>query len=273
MTTASQPRSWKTGALHFRDFGGSGAPVLLAHGMAAHTHWWDSVAPKWNGVLRAAAVDFRGHGESDWVEDGVYTSETWVADLEAARKELGWDRFVLCAHSMGARVSFEYALKFPDRLRGLIAIDFLPEVPQGKPSRFTRARGRPQPVYPDADKMAERFRLEPDGTELSPAELRELGRHGVKRHGGGFTWKFDWRSLIHYRLGPVWPQLPQVSVPALVVRGQHSTILSRPDFERVVRELPGAKGLEIAGAHHHVPLDKPAELARAVAQYAAALPA
>lgn len=270
MTPAAQTR--KAGPLFIRDWGGAGAPLLLAHGMAANTHWWDRTIPHLKESFHAAAFDFRGHGDSDWNEDGVYTSETWIDDVEAARAALGWDRFTLCGHSMGARITLEYAARHPGRLRGLIAVDFLPEVVAGKNSRFSRARGRPQPVYPDQEKMVERFRLEPDGTELGDEDMRALGRHGVRPSGDGFTWKFDWRSLTHYRLEPVWPQLEAVRVPALVVRGELSTIISREDLARVARELRGARSLEIAGAHHHVPLDKPAELARAVADFAASLP-
>jgi pimeloyl-ACP methyl ester carboxylesterase len=269
MTTA---HARKAGALQIRDWGGTGAPILLAHGMAAHTHWWDPVAPRLPRELRAAAFDFRGHGDSDRTADGIYTAETWIEDIETARAALGWDRFILCGHSMGARIAIEYAARHPERLRGLIAIDFLAETPSGRPGRFARARGRPQPVYPDQERMIDRFRLEPDGTVLSAEEMRTLGRHGVTASGEGFTWKFDWRALVHYRLDPIWPHLPEIRVPSLVVRGELSTIIGREELARVAREIPAASGIEIAGAHHHVPLDKPAELARAVAEFAAGLP-
>lgn len=266
-----RPRSWKSGALHLREWDSEGLPVLLLHGMAAHTHWWDAVAPRWRGVLRAAAVDFRGHGDSDWTEDGVYTAETWLQDVEDARRTLGFGRFLLVAHSMGARIAIEYAARHPDRLLGLVAVDFLPEVRADKPSRFSRARGRKQPVYASAKDVVERFRLEPDGTLLGQAQVRELGAHGVRPLGEGYSWKFDWRSLTHYRMGPVWPELPQVRVPSLVVRGGHSTVLTHDEFVRVAQALPGARPLEIPRAHHHVPLDAPAELADAVSAFAAPL--
>ncbi len=270
MTAANSRRA---GALHLREWPGTGTPVLLLHGMAAHTHWWDPVVAHWKGALRAAAVDFRGHGESAWVDDGVYTTRTFLDDVESARAALGWDRFVLAGHSMGGRVAIEYAAAHPGRLAGLVAIDFLPEVRASKPSRFSRARGRKQPVYPSADHAVSRFRLEPDGTVLSAEELRALGAHGVRPHAEGFSWKFDWRVLMHYRMGPVWPQLPRVAVPSLVVRGELSTIITREDFARVARELPGARALELPGAHHHVPLDAPAALADAIGRFAADLPA
>jgi len=262
----------KAGPVHLRDWGAPGAPVLLTHGMAAHTRWWDPVVPHWRGVLRAAALDFRGHGDSAWIADGGYSSEAWVEDIERARRELGWERFVLCGHSMGARVALGYAALHPERLRGVAAVDFLPEIPQGRASRFARARGRPQPIYGDPDRMAERFRLEPDGTSLDPASLRALGRESVKPAEGGWTWKFDWRAL-NMRLDPIWGQLAAVRVPALVVRGELSTVMSRGDLARVAAGIPGARALEIPRAHHHVPLDEPAALAAALAEFAAGLPA
>ncbi len=266
MIARTSPLSRKAGPVHIREWPGPGPRILLAHGMAAHTHWWDSVIAQL-GDAHIAAFDFRGHGESDWVEDGVYTAATWMDDIETARQALGWDRFVLVGHSMGARISLEYAVHRYPRLSGVAAIDFLPEVRPDKPSRFTRIRGLGQPVYPSADQAAARFRLEPDGTQLSQSELRVLGAYGVRPFKEGFSWKFDWRALSHYKIEPVWAQLPQVKTPALLVRGELSTIISREDFNRAGQLMLDSRLLEIPGAHHHVPLDAPRELGRALTQF------
>ena len=261
-----------TSPVSLRDWGGDGPRVLLAHGMAANTHWWDPVVPFWNNSLRAAALDFRGHGDSDWTEDGVYARETWIADVETARRALGWDRIVLCGHSMGARIVLQYAARHPERVRGVVALDFLPEIRLGRASRFARARGRPQPVYPSEESMAAKFRLEPDGTVLGPDDLRKLGRLSVRPTEGGWTWKFDWRAL-GATVEPLWDQLAAVRPPALVARGESSTLMSREDLSAVAGALPGARTVEIPGAHHHVTLDAPAAVARAIADFAAGLPA
>ncbi|HEX4048980.1 MAG TPA: alpha/beta hydrolase [Elusimicrobiota bacterium] len=261
----------KAGPVHLVDWDGPGAPILLTHGMAANTHWWDEVVPRWNGKLRAAALDFRGHGDSDRTPDGAYTADLWIEDIETARRALGWERFILCGHSMGARIALTYAERHPRRLRGVAAVDFLPEVRSNRPSRFKRASGRPQPFYASEDDILSRFRLEPGGTILPPEKVRALGREGVRRGAEGWTWKFDWRCLS-LPIPPVWPQLAEIKVPALMVRGGLSDIIDAADFERVTREVAGARGVTIPGAHHHVPLDAPAELAAAVAEFAAALP-
>jgi pimeloyl-ACP methyl ester carboxylesterase len=271
MPATNAPSALKAGPLQIRDWGGPGANVLLLHGMAANTHWWDDVVPLWNGRLRAAALDFRGHGDSERTPDGAYTTDLWVDDVETARRALGWDRFILCGHSMGARIALTFAQRHPERLRAVAAVDFLPEVRADRPSRFKRASGRPQPVYNSEDDILSRFRLEPGGTSMTAEKIRALGREGVRREGDGWTWKFDWRCLS-IPIPPVWPQLPEIRVPSLMVRGSLSAIIGPEDFERVTRETAGSRGVTIEGAQHHVPLDKPAELAAAVAEFAASLP-
>jgi len=153
----------------------------------------------------------------------------------------------------------------------VVALDFLPEIHVNRASRFARARGRPQPVYPDAEQAAKRFRLEPDGTALDAAALLALGRQGVRPTQGGWTWKFDWRAL-GVPVEPLWDQLPAVRVPALVARGALSELMSREEILAVARGLPNALTAEIPGAHHHVTLDSPEAVAQTIEQFAAGLP-
>ncbi len=257
----------KVGPIRLRDWGGGGAPLLLTHGMAAHSHWLDRIVPHWEGRYRVAAIDFRGHGESEWTEDGVYTPDTWLTDIETARRALGWERFLLCGHSMGARIALDYAEARPERLRGVVAVDFLCEMrPDAASSRFARARGRPQPFYASEDLIVRKFRLEPDGTALAAEEISALGRRSVRRAEAGYTWKFDWRSF-QLRVPPIWPQLSRISPPALLVRGELSTLMTREELARAASGMPAARSLESAGAHHHGPLDAPLALARAVAEW------
>ncbi|MEK7859023.1 MAG: alpha/beta hydrolase [Elusimicrobiota bacterium] len=258
-------------SIHLKDWGGTGAPLLLTHGMAANVHWWDTTAPTLLPRLHPVAMDFSGHGDSVWAPDGVYDAPRFVEDIETARRKLGWEKMILCGHSMGARVALEYARRHPRRLLGLIAVDFLPEFYQSKARRFEKTRTRSQPVYTDLVRMIDKFHLQPAGTLLTGEELKDFAQHCI-RHGkeGGYTWKFDWRAFL-FPYEPIWETLAQVDVPSLIVRGEHSTVITKTDFDRVVAAIPVATGLEIARAHHHVPLDTPLELAQAIAAFALTL--
>jgi esterase len=244
-----------------------GVPVLLLHGMAGNSHWWDAVLPKLGGEFRTAALDLRGHGDSGWAEPPRYELPDFAQDVEAARRGLGWERFHLVGHSMGAMASVHYAKDHPDRLLSLTLVDFLGEFNVDASRKFRRPHFRRQPTYASAEDMIPRFRLEPPGTLLDAAGLAALARHCIKPvTGGRWTWKFDWRAFgTSYH--PVLPLLSLLRMPGLVVRGGHSTVMPQAGYENVLREFRSAVGREIAAAHHHVPVDTPAELAALMREF------
>ena len=57
-------------SFHYLDWGGSGQPLLLLHGLASTCHIWDMVAPILAQDHRVVALDQRGHGETDKPNSG-----------------------------------------------------------------------------------------------------------------------------------------------------------------------------------------------------------
>lgn len=252
--------------LHLLSWDGEGLPLILLHGMAGNAHWWDRAAAHLCSSFKPAALDFHGHGESGWRPEGRYDTTGYVSDVETARHALGWPRMVLAGHSLGARIALEYASRHPDRLLAVVAVDFLSQFSETASRRFERTRRRPQPLSPEPEPMLRRFHLEPPGSLLGEEDLRSLARLCLRKTQRGWTWKFDWRSF-DYDYEPIWPLLPRVQVPALVVRGENSRVMSRGDLHRVAAEIPGARSLELPKAHHHVPLDAPEELSSAISRF------
>lgn len=250
--------------LFARDWGGSGLPVLLLHGMGGNTHWWDGAIPALSG-LRLIALDLRGHGESGWasgLED--YQFESFLEDVEAARREFGLTEYAIAGHSFGARVALDFAATRPKGLVRAAVLDFLCEVLPGQLDRFTRARSQMQPYYDREDAVLDRFRFQPPGTLLSPEEVREFGRWCVKRaEDGRWTWRFDWRAFT-LRFRSVWPALERVQTPLLVMRGERSTTMPREHFDRFLAARPSARGVEVPEAHHHLIVDRPKACADAL---------
>lgn len=104
---------------------GEGPPVVLCHGITATRRY---VLHGSRSLERAGhtivAYDARGHGESDPAPVGQgYGYPELVGDLERALAEtIGEEPFVLAGHSMGAHTAIAYALRRPERLRGLVVI-------------------------------------------------------------------------------------------------------------------------------------------------------
>jgi pimeloyl-ACP methyl ester carboxylesterase len=103
-----------------------GPPMLLVHGLASNAHLWDGVAERLAAAGHpVAAVDQRGHGQSDKPDSG-YDFATLTADLMAVLAELGWhdDRAPwLAGQSWGANVVLEVAARHPGAARGLVLVD------------------------------------------------------------------------------------------------------------------------------------------------------
>jgi pimeloyl-ACP methyl ester carboxylesterase len=62
----------------------------------------------------------------------------------------------------------------------------------------------------------------------------------------------------------LWPLLPKITAPTLLLRGSDSDVLSEETAERMTREIPQCTLVEIADSGHSIPLDRPAEFLAAV---------
>jgi pimeloyl-ACP methyl ester carboxylesterase len=123
----AEPRSFTAGerpAIR-GEVAGEGLPIVVCHGITATRRY---VVHGSRALERAGhtvvSYDARGHGESDPAPDGqCYGYPELVGDLEAVLgATTGEERFVLAGHSMGAHTAVAYALRHPDRLRGLVVI-------------------------------------------------------------------------------------------------------------------------------------------------------
>jgi pimeloyl-ACP methyl ester carboxylesterase len=103
----------------------AGASYLLVHGLASNARLWDGVARRLAGAGHSsAAVDLRGHGRSDKPDTG-YDFATISGDLLALIGALGpgFERPILVGQSWGAGVVLDFAVRHPDRTRGIVLVD------------------------------------------------------------------------------------------------------------------------------------------------------
>ena len=106
---------------------GAGPAMLLMHGGLGldHTCFPDTFK-KLEDQAEIIYYDHRGNGRSERVNfDGV-THETFAADADALRAHLGHEKIILFGHSYGGFLAQEYALRYQDRLAGLILCDTAP---------------------------------------------------------------------------------------------------------------------------------------------------
>lgn len=102
---------------------GSGPTIVFVHGWTCDTSSWREQVPVFDDEYRVVVLDLPGHGRSESPEDGAFSMDLFARAVEAVRAEAGADKIVLVGHSMGAVVIRQYAIKYPDRVAGLVAVD------------------------------------------------------------------------------------------------------------------------------------------------------
>jgi pimeloyl-ACP methyl ester carboxylesterase len=266
--------------LHYLDWGGDPGQrtFVLLHGGGAHGHWWDLVAPRLTPLGHVVALDFRGHGASQWADPPHYGPQAYVEDLRAMVEHLG-ARPIIVGHSMGGAVAQWAAVRFPDLMSALIVVDS----PNGPPPLWRRlmwrwrrrARGLKQrPELDSAEAVIRRFRLAPPQTYLPREELGRLALKSAERlPDGRWAFRFDPQTRAWRRTGGDLrrPRLENVSLPTLILRGAQSTLVSRWRARAMHRRVRGSIYREIPRAFHHVPLDNPDDTAAAIIEFVRSL--
>jgi len=239
--------------LHALTWGDPDAPLLvLLHGGGANAHWWDHLARQWARKRRVIALDFRGHGDSDFPEDLEVGAFNF--DLEALCEFLGTAHFDLVGHSMGAQVALDHASRYAETGK-LVLLD-LARGASRRSRRVARLALALRRTYENKQEAVERYRVIPPSERIEPSLLREIANHSVRQETDGrWGFKFDPRWFTIASRSP--PDLSQVQSRVLLVRGGESDLLSAEGADEFIGQLAHARALTIPGAGHHVQLDQP----------------
>jgi len=261
-------RSFSVGGLVLRalEWGTPGrSPLCFLHGGSAHAHWFDAVAPVFADRYHVLSLDQRGHGESDWpapaAEGAAYATEDFAADLGGLMDALGWRRMAICGHSMGGHNAMAFAAWHPDRVSALIVVDSRPSIPPDRLNLMHRRGHRGPRRHETLEAALRSFRLLPRETVADSALLEHLARTGIVERGGRFLYRFDPDCNGMRQPVDVWPLLPRIAAPTLLVRAELSPVLPRATAEGMAARIPRARLEEVSGAYHHLVLDRPTAFA------------
>ncbi len=276
VTAGYLERSVNVGKLNlsYQEWGNPAAmPIIMLHGFGVSGHMFDEFADRMQDRYRLIALDQRGHGDSDWSDEGDYTRSAFVSDLEAFRKELGIERFILVGHSMGGLNAVTYTNLYPQHVRALVLVDVGPESAKEGVDNIVRfTRGPDELEFEEFVELAHRF-----NQRRTLENIRERMRHRLKpTESGKYTWKFDRRFRQPdngLRIGSEagnddsWSLFRGVRVPTLLIRGAESDVLTQEVAERAATEMHQARMIVIPGAGHSVPGDSPDEFTEGVREF------
>jgi esterase len=257
---------------HYVDWGGSGAPLVMLHGLSGHARTWDHTAAALSDRYHVLALDQRGHGDSDWAPQ--YGLRPMAEDLLGWLDALDLSEVTLMGLSMGGLVSFVFAAAHPDRVARMVIMDIGPELAPAGSANVTSSLAA-NDVFSSADEaFAQARAANPRPTD---ATLRHRVTHNLRQlPDGTLTYKYDKelrrnpRALFDHTPDELWTAWRAVSCPVLLVRGADSDVLAADTAQRMLAENPNASFASIPDCGHSITLDRPDGLLEVVSPWLAA---
>lgn len=266
------------------EVGQGSPPVVLTDGIGCDGFAWRYLAPRLGRRHRVVHWHFRGHGRSGPPGDRERLAiEDLALDLRRVRDELGLERPVIAAHSMGVQVALEYYRQNPDDVAALVLMcgtfgritttfhgtdlldQFLPGLLRGTQMFPGMARALWGRVP-----AALAFRVACAGRELDRDRIREEDFQRYWEHSALMDPDIFLRMLSLAGRHDARGFLSEISVPTLVVAAERDTFTPMSLADEMAQAIPQAELEVIEEASHAAPVEQPRRIAEILEEFLAA---
>ncbi|GAB4399773.1 MAG: alpha/beta hydrolase [Anaerolineales bacterium] len=226
---------------------GSGAPVILLHGLIGSQRDWQYLAPALaHDGYETITVDLPAHGESAWLQNPhEYSIETFYQQVAAWYAGLNLREPALwIGHSTGGYLSLLVALRQPAWVRGLFLVAPLCNLPQVTPllQHSTAAgffiRYAPRLLIAALTSLDVPY-TEPRGRQLRLGIARDYKRTS------------PYAPRILKGLPDLLPQAGAVHQRAAVLWGRNDRTLAPACFAQLAGALPNGQAIPLRRGGHH----------------------
>ncbi|MBX7115990.1 MAG: 2-succinyl-6-hydroxy-2,4-cyclohexadiene-1-carboxylate synthase [Myxococcaceae bacterium] len=245
-------------------WGSGSTPVLLLHGFLGSAQSWEHLRPQWSADLAVTAVDLPGHGQAPLPT--AAGTEGFLETIDALAAQIDVPTVVV-GYSQGARLALALAARHPRQIAKLV----LESGSAGLHRRQERQARREQ------DEAWAR-NLEVNGVQSFVNAWEQLPLFsGIRALPAAVQAQLRERRLAHDAHGlagalrclgtgvqpDVWPRLPGLRVPTLLVTGEQDvkyTALA----QRMAVQLPSAWKVSMPKVGHAPHLECPNRYAQEV---------
>ena len=225
--------------VHVRVWAGppaGGTPLALIHGLGVSSRYMVGLGGLLGADRPVHAPDIPGFGRSE-APRRTLDIQGQAEFLAAWARAVGLDRAAFLGHSLGSQVVAGLARRHPRLVERLVL---------AAPTIDDRERG----VLPELLRLLRDAPREPPS--LIPVVAAAYLRAGPAR---------IFRTLRYALADRIEEKLPDLGMPALVVRGGRDPVVSEPWTEKVCRLLPRGRLAVVPAAAHALQFSHPRELA------------
>ena len=239
------------------------APVVtLSHALAASSTMWSAQTAALASSYGVLRYDTRGHGETE-TPPGPYTLEQLADDAYALFRGLGVERTHFVGLSMGGMIGQHLALRHPEVLSSLVLCDTAPRMPRG-------ARA----LWDERIREAQECGREPNvasapGRWFTPAFLETHPEviERIQAMIGGTDSQGFMNCARAIQEMDLLDRLPEISVPTLIIVGEHDPGSPVEAAEAMRDRIPGAQLVVLKSASHLSNVEQPEAFNRALLDF------
>ena len=187
-----------------------------------------------------------------------------VQDIRCLMDDLGIERAVLMGHSLGAFISLVFGATNPDRVDGVVLVDGGGKLSQEQLDdvflAIKPALDRLGQVFPSAEEYIEKMKSAPYIHPWSDA-IENYYRYELEDAEGGVHCNIDPANIMeeaeNVRKVEADTFYGQLQCKVLILRAtkglfsEKDLLLPEPVIQRMVREIPNAKRVDVQGVNHY----------------------
>jgi len=238
-----------------------GPLVLLQHGGGQTRHAWKGAGVRLAAAgYHAVAFDARGHGDSDWASDGLYSLDVMVEDLKRVVAALGNRRPVLVGASMGGGTSLVAVGEDHVDATALVIVDIGPRIEPAGIDKIQAFMSQKPDGFDSLREVADAIAsYQPHRSR--PRTLDGLAKN-VRLHADGkYRWHWDprfraGRRDLEKRRERLEACSRRLLLPTLLVRGGQSDVLSEEGAKEFLELCRHSEYVNVTGAAHMVAGDR-----------------
>src|SRR5215813_2270786 len=118
------PKIDRNGVKIYYEVHGDGPPLILTHGYSSTSAMWKGEVQALSKHHKLILWDMRGHGQSDYPDDGAcYSEALTVGDIAALLDAVGARTAIVGGLSLGGYMSLAFYRAHPERVSALLIID------------------------------------------------------------------------------------------------------------------------------------------------------
>lgn len=245
---------------------GQGPTLILLHGVCASLHTWDGWTERLKGHYRIIRIDIPGFGLTGPAPDrSFYTVERSVMLMEKIVAQMKLEKFYLAGNSLGGYISWNYALKNPDKVEKLILVD---SVGFRQPLPGIIAFASNPVVKPFARHITPRFLFDMAVDEVYgdkskvTDKLKDRYFDLAMREGNKGSYVDVFSEMRKQNNDKLSTGIKDIKTPTLVMWGTKDIWIPFRYFDSWKKELPAAKFIQYEGAGHTPMEEVPDETAR-----------